>query len=329
MNNNSISQFSFWQPVAFKDVTPSTNQLQDLFWKIGSVADEFAYIGSQEAARIYVQAERVNVRKFSFEQVLSEPLPMWDTAIKLTLSALTLFTLPLLALAIKVMYKWRLNAITMVKDNPNQFLAGKEIGKTQIVLATGNLLDETTDVVVNAANARLAAGGGICGAFYKNAGKGIFDECNNILNDNKIKAIQTGQAVMTTAGDLRPRIKAIVHAVGPIYDKKKADKVDYPKQLEMAYISSMKLAAEPDEDIAMVSSELQNPQPMRTIGFPSISTGIYDFPLDLAAATALGAVKKFIEANPDALDEVRFVFFPIDKDPQETATFYVDALNDL
>lgn len=358
-NNVKIEQFPFWQPVVFDDETPITSDssIYDKLWRLGSWADQFASLGS---IQLNVKPERINIRKFSFEENEQQNIPMWHTAVKGALYALSFFTLPLAALVIKIIFKWRLNAITMLKHNPNTFLAGKEIGKTRIVLVTGSLLEETTEAVVNAANAKLQAGGGICGAFHAQAGDGIFDECDTILKKQKRNAIATGEAVLTTAGDLRsppdqepdtceavlttaddsmsppdqePRIKTIVHAVGPIFDEKEEKNAGYLEEqaelLAQAYTSSLELITDPNDHSDYVSDEIVDPKPMRTIGFPSISTGIYKFPLDTAAAAALGAVKTFIEENPDALDEVRFVFFPLDKDKQKTAQFYVDALNNL
>lgn len=330
MVNVKISDFSFWQPVAFETQIPTTNSFSDYLWKIGSWADQFAYLGSSQ---ISVKPEQINIRKFSFEENHEEAIAMRETGIKVAFYVLTLFTLPLIALAIKVIFKWRLNAVTMLKENPNTYLAGREFGKTRVVLVSGSLLDETTDAVVNAANSALKAGGGICGAFRKEAGQGIFDECAEILKEQKRKEIDTGEAVLTTAGDLAPRIKAIVHAVGPIYNDKKAKVDGYNEEqadlLAKAYTSSLELVTEPLFHQASISQKLGLPSAMRTIGFPSISTGIYDFPLDLAAETSLQAVKTYIEKHSGELDEVRFVFLPLDKDKQSTAQFYLDALKKL
>lgn len=337
-NNVKIEQFPFWQPVVFDDETPITSDssIYDKLWRLGSWADQFASLGS---IQLNVKPERINIRKFSFEENEQQNIPMWHTAVKGALYALSFFTLPLAALVIKIIFKWRLNAIAMLKDNPNNFLAGKEIGKTRIVLVTGNLFDETTEAVVNAAQVSLEAGGGVCGYFHDNAGQGVFDECKEILKKQKRQAIDTGEAVLTTAGDLmspldkEPRIKTIVHAVGPQFDKKKEENEGYLKEqadlLAQAYTSSLELITDPNDHSDYVSDDIVDPEPMRTIGFPSISTGIYHFPLDTAAAAALGAVKTFIEENPDALDEVRFVFLPLDKDKQKTAEPYVKALNNL
>lgn len=337
-DNIKVDQFPFWQPVVFEDETPITSDtpFYDKLWRLGSWADQFASLGSTQ---LNVKPERINIRKFSFEENEEQNIPMWHTAVKGALYAMSFFTLPLAALVIKIIFKWRLNAITMLKDNSNTFLAGKEIGKTRIVLVTGSLLDETTEAVVNAANAKLQAGGGICGAFHAQAGDGIFDECEEILKKQQRKAIDTGEAVLTTAGDLmsppdqEPRIKTIVHAVGPIFNEKKEKVEGYLQEqaelLAQAYTSSLELITDPNGHSDAVSDGIVDPEPMRTIGFPSISTGIYKFPLDTAAAAALGAVKTFIEENPDALDEVRFVFFPLDKDKQQTAEYYVEALNNL
>lgn len=329
-NRQEISNFSFWQPVAFEDKTPTGSQVTDYLWKLGSLADRFAYLGSTQSN---VTSEQINIRKFSFEVDHETNIPLMETVLKVALFVASAFILPAIALVIKAAFKWKLNSITMLKENPNIFLEGKEIGKTRVVLVTGDLLAETTEATVNAANARLAAGAGVCGAFHQEAGDGIFDECEEILTAQGRNAVDTGEAVLTTAGDLAPRITAIVHAVGPIYDTKKADKDPaYVKKqhdlLAKAYTSSLELATEPLFHQAFISPRIKNPQPLRTIAFPSISTGIYDFPLPTAAKIALESVKTFIEKNPTALDEVRFVFLPMVR-KEKTASYYVTALNNL
>lgn len=334
IKNAKIEQFPFWKPVVFDVETPSTSDapFYDLLWHIGSWADQFAYLGSTE---IHVKVEQIDIHAVSLEENEEQNIPLWHTAVKGALYALSFFTLPLAALVIKIIFKWRLNALILSKkESPNALLAEKVIGKTRIVLATGDLLKETTDAIVNAANDHLLPGGGICGAFHAQAGEGIFKECQEILKKQKRQKIDTGLAVLTTAGDLAPRIKEIVHAVGPIFDENRDKEEGYLQEqadlLAQAYTSSLWLMTNPKPLIDFVSVEFKDdPKPVRTIGFPSISTGIYKFPLDTAAKTALKSVKTFIENNPDDLDEVRFVFFPLDKDDQKTAKYYVEALNNL
>ena len=134
MDNVKIAQFEFWKPVSFKeDKAPTTGTYADYLWRIGSWADEFA---SLSQSQIIAVPERVNIRKFSFEENREEAISMAHTAIKVALYIISLGALPLVALALKIAFKWSLNAITMLKENPNKFLAGKEIGKTRLTLFT-------------------------------------------------------------------------------------------------------------------------------------------------------------------------------------------------
>ncbi len=206
----------------------------------------------------------------------------------------------------------------------NQLYAEKSIGNTRIVLLTGSLLDESLDVLVNAANDRLLAGGGICGAFYQEAGHHIFDECQEILKGQKRSVIKTGEAVMTSSGQLFPKVKAIIHAAGPIFEELKDS--DYQSVLlANAYRNSLALTTHPQMHPEFVSPKISHAQPMRSIGFPSIGTGIYSFPIDIAAPVALKTVQAFIENNPNALDEVRFVFLPLSLD-SKTGPAFKEAL---
>lgn len=92
--------------------------------------------------------------------------------------------------------------------------------KTQIVFTIGDITNEPADVIVNAANARLVAGSGVCGRIYRTAGKGVFDECAAIKETLDVKQIKTGETVLTSPGKLRHGIKAIAHTVGPIIKAK-------------------------------------------------------------------------------------------------------------
>ncbi len=95
-------------------------------------------------------------------------------------------------------------------------MANREVmRKGKMVLKIGDLTEERVDVIVNAANTGLKPGGGVCGAIHRKAGDGVFKECEEILEKEDISAIQTGEARMTSAGNLK-NVKAIIHAAGPI-----------------------------------------------------------------------------------------------------------------
>ena len=157
-----------------------------------------------------------------------------------------------------------------------------KIGSTTLSLITGDITREETDAIVNAANSRLAGGGGVDGAIHRAGGPKIMEECR------KIGGGPTGGAVITTGGNLKA--KYVVHTVGPIYRDGKHDEA---KLLASAYQKSLELAIKNN---------------IKSIAFPSISTGAYGYPINEAAEIALKTVMHFIKANK-GLSLVRFVLF--------------------
>jgi O-acetyl-ADP-ribose deacetylase (regulator of RNase III) len=153
------------------------------------------------------------------------------------------------------------------------------------VLVQGDITTQVVDAIVNAANDRLIGGGGVDGAIRRAGGHAIEEACATI------RAAQggcpTGSAVITPGGRLPARF--VIHAVGPIWHGGHSGE---PEQLASAYRASLDLA---------VAHRL------RTIAFPSISTGIYGYPVSHAAAVALRTVIDTLRSAP--LDEVRFVLF--------------------
>jgi len=131
---------------------------------------------------------------------------------------------------------------------------------------------------------------------------------------------------MTSSGRLFPKVKALIHAAGPIYEGRR-DIADQSALLADAYLNSLELTTQPQKYPDFISSKLL-PQPMRSIGFPSIGTGIYAFPIDIAAPVALKTCQAFIENHPNALDEIRFVFLPLNRD-SKTAPAFKEALEAL
>ena len=171
----------------------------------------------------------------------------------------------------------------------------KLIKQTKLVLTQGDITQADTEAIVNAANSRLAGGGGVDGAIHRAGGPEIMAECR------KIGSCPTGEAVITTAGRLKA--KKVIHTVGPIYRGRPED----PRLLANAYLNSLDLAAH---------------HGLRTVAFPSLSTGAYGYPLDQAAKVALEAVTRGIEKNPGKFEEVRFVLFG-----QDAFDAYAQALN--
>lgn len=162
-----------------------------------------------------------------------------------------------------------------------------KINSTTLSLIKGDITNEDTDAIVNAANSRLAGGGGVDGAIHRAGGPKIMDECR------KIGGCPTGSAVITTGGNLKA--KYVIHTVGPIYRDGKNREAEL---LSRAYEKSLELAA---------SKEI------KSIAFPSISTGAYGYPIDEASEIALNTVMGFIKTAVVPLQIIRFVLFS-DKD---------------
>lgn len=163
----------------------------------------------------------------------------------------------------------------------------KQVGSTRITLVQGDITRQRVDAIVNAANTSLLGGGGVDGAIHRKGGPAILEECRRIVAAQG--GCSTGQAVVTTAGDLPAR--RVIHTVGPVWQGGSRGE---PGLLRSAYRNSLAIA---------VRDEL------RTVAFPSISTGAYGFPVDRAAALALETIEHACTEHPDALDEVRMVLF--------------------
>ncbi|MBI5885419.1 MAG: O-acetyl-ADP-ribose deacetylase [Deltaproteobacteria bacterium] len=153
-----------------------------------------------------------------------------------------------------------------------------------IELVQGDITDEETDAIVNAANTGLAGGSGVDGAIHNAGGPEIMAECRNIGN------CPTGEAVITTGGRLKAR--RVIHTVGPIY---RGGTHNEAALLASAYRKSLELALS---------------ERLKSVSFPSISTGAYGYPKKEAAEIALKTVLKFLAATPGSgLKLVRFVLF--------------------
>ncbi|MBN2098226.1 MAG: O-acetyl-ADP-ribose deacetylase [Dehalococcoidia bacterium] len=175
------------------------------------------------------------------------------------------------------------------------------VNKTRLTLIQGEITRQATDAIVNAANSSLMGGGGVDGAIHRAGGPAILEECKKIVA--RQGRLPTGKAVITTGGELKAR--HVIHTVGPIWhggDRGEAD------LLASAYRESLTLA---------VTSSL------KTISFPSISTGAYGYPVDSAAEVALQTVIKFLEKEV-SLQEVVFVLFD-----NRTCEVYIEELERL
>src|SRR6266702_4487856 len=161
------------------------------------------------------------------------------------------------------------------------FMATRTINGVTLALMRGNIVEVQADAIVNAANSGLRGGGGVDGAIHRAGGPSIMEECR------KIGGCPTGEAVVTPAGRLPA--KYVFHAVGPIY----SGSLDDQRLLASAYQSCLNLAEK---------------HQVKCIAFPSLSTGIYGYPLELAAPIALHTIIEHIK-KPTCLQQVLMVLF--------------------
>lgn len=328
-----IKQFSFWTPALITPQTnPGTTTLRKAAWYVGSFADMFASFNSKA---IYISATPTGTDKFYFNEIGNTTFPLIMQALKVAIVILPVFIapiaillLPITLLFIKVIYKTYLDIhAAQTIQSPNTFLSERLIGKTKIVLLQGDLTKDTADVIVNAANENLKPGSGVCGAIRSAAGKAPFDNCAAFLLEKKVKKVACGSSMLTTPGNLK-QIKAIAHTVGPDY-RDSEEKKQGKTLLSQAYQNSLEQCLETSNRL---SSPGFIPGKLQSIAFPSISTGIFEAPLDESSVIALETIRDFIHAHPDALEEVRMVFRPQDKDNDKkryVSEYYLDALADL
>ncbi|HEY8929489.1 MAG TPA: O-acetyl-ADP-ribose deacetylase [Mucilaginibacter sp.] len=155
----------------------------------------------------------------------------------------------------------------------------------RIELIKGDITKLKVDAIVNAANTSLLGGGGVDGAIHRAGGPVVLDECRAIVA--RQGGCKTGEAVITTAGNMPS--KHVIHTVGPVWND---GKYHESEKLANCYRNSLQLAVDNN---------------CKTIAFPNISTGVYRFPKDKAAAIAVDTVKQFIAQN--SIEKVIFVCF--------------------
>ncbi|HZU32898.1 MAG TPA: O-acetyl-ADP-ribose deacetylase [Candidatus Angelobacter sp.] len=153
-------------------------------------------------------------------------------------------------------------------------------------LVTGNIVDETTDAIVNAANSSLLGGGGVDGAIHKAAGPALLAECKKIREQRG--PLPAGQAVTTSGANLKA--KYVIHTVGPVWQ---GGKVNEPQVLESCYCHCMEEA---------------NRKLCKSVSFPSVSTGAFGYPVGPAAQIALRTIADLLH-HPETVRHVRFVLF--------------------
>lgn len=147
----------------------------------------------------------------------------------------------------------------------------------RFVVVVNDILNEDTDGIVNAANGRLAHGGGVARAIAEAAGYELYAECKDIILNQK--EVPVGKAVLTTAGDLH--FKGVIHAVGP-----RMGDGDEGNKIKEALLSAFQLAQQ---------------HGWTSISFPGISSGIFSVPYPVCARAYLNAVEEFFQSNPDTL----------------------------
>ncbi len=162
-----------------------------------------------------------------------------------------------------------------------------DLGRARLGLIQGDITRQGVDAIVNAANSGLMGGGGVDGAIHRAGGPAILEECRQIIS--RIGRLSAGKAVITTGGNLEA--KYVIHTVGPVWHGGSRGESEL---LASAYGESLKLAAE---------------HQLKTVAFPSISTGAYGYPVAEAARVALTTVMDFLRNETTSLENVLFVLY--------------------
>ena len=167
-------------------------------------------------------------------------------------------------------------------STPYTFLNGR------VSVLVGDITQQRVAAVVNAANTSLLGGGGVDGAIHRAGGPDILAACQELRRTRYPDGLPTGEAVLTTAGHLPAR--HVIHTVGPVYGAAGERAADL---LTACYRNSLSLAGQ---------------HKLPTLAFPAISTGVYGYPREEAAAVASRAIANFLAADA-TITEVRLAFF--------------------
>ena len=170
------------------------------------------------------------------------------------------------------------------------------VGNSVLELAIGDIVLQETDAIVNAANSQLAPGGGVSGAIHLGAGPLLWDECR------ALGGCSTGEAKITRGYNLSAHY--VIHTVGPLY----AGRVSDPENLKNSYLNSLDLASKNN---------------LKSISFPSISTGVFGYPVKEASYIALKAIIDWLQHHP-GVELVRMVLYS-----KENYNMYKSALDNL
>ena len=175
------------------------------------------------------------------------------------------------------------------------------INRSRLSIIQGDITAQKTDAIVNAANSSLMGGGGVDGAIHRAGGPKILEECKMIVT--RQGRLPAGQAVITTGGNLPARY--VIHTVGPVW----RGGANHEEQiLASAYRESLKITQE---------------NHLRSLSFPSISTGAYGYPVEQAAKVAVRAITDFLKENT-SIEEVVLVLFD-----KRTYMAYEGALKEI
>ena len=155
-----------------------------------------------------------------------------------------------------------------------------KIGKAKLEVVQGNIVDQDTEAIVNAANIQLAPGGGVSGAIHEAAGPRLGEECATLGGCN------TGEAKITKGYSLKA--KHVIHTVGPVYNNTPRNPID----LKSCYVNCLKLAEE---------------NRIKSISFPAISAGIFGYPVKEAAELAVEAIVEYLKTTNRKIKKVRMV----------------------
>lgn len=171
------------------------------------------------------------------------------------------------------------------------------INGSELELTRGDITEQSTEAIVNAANEGLAPGGGVAGDIHRAAGPELWEECK------KLEGCRTGEAKLTRGYNLPAPY--VIHTVGPVYSGSPQD----AKLLEACYRNSLKLAVE---------------NGIKSVSFPAISTGAFRYPIEKAARVALKAVIAFMKEHQEIRLLVRFVLYS-----PKALKIHEEALNEI
>src|SRR6185295_9524093 len=159
-------------------------------------------------------------------------------------------------------------------------------GSVRVVV--GDITEQDVDAIVNAANSSLMGGAGVDGAIHRVGGPAIIEACREIRQTTYPHGLPTGEAVITTAGELPAQ--HVIHTVGPVFGQHRGREAEL---MAACYRNSLALA-------------VQNG--LASIAFPAISTGAYGYPLEQASQVSSAAIAKFL-VEDSTLQQIRLVFF--------------------